>query len=135
MPRKTPPSPAVLRRLDRAMKRAGFEPVYDVQPHERESLALELVDMSAIAERAGTTLGTVKSWRNRHPDFPAPLVTLAIGPVFAWTDVGPWIAARARRRPAAVPEELAHPFAAQGFEVRGLCADCGLAESAHSPAR
>jgi hypothetical protein len=107
MPRTTgstpKPSPRALARLDRAMRRAGFEPVsgpFGLADHERAALAAELVDMSAIAERATTTLGTVKSWRNRHEDFPAPLVTLAIGPVFAWGDVAGWLAGR-RAKPSA----------------------------------
>lgn len=56
----------------------------------------DLVDVAAIASRAGTTPGTVHSWRRRHVDFPAPLVTLAIGPVWDWRDVAAWLG-RARR--------------------------------------
>ena len=52
----------------------------------------DLVDVSAIAERAGTTPGTVHQWRRRHPGFPAPVVTLAVGPVWRWEDVEAWLA-------------------------------------------
>jgi len=54
----------------------------------------DIVDVTEIARRAGTTPGTVHSWRNRHPSFPAPLVVLAIGPVWIWSKVERWIASR-----------------------------------------
>ena len=57
---------------------------------------LDLVDMSAIADRAGTTPGMVRQWRYRHADFPAPLVALAIGPIWDWPAVRDWLA-RPRR--------------------------------------
>jgi len=53
-----------------------------------------IVDVTEIARRANTTAGTVHSWRNRHADFPAPLVTLAIGPVWRWRDVERWLVKR-----------------------------------------
>ena len=57
---------------------------------------VDIVDMAAIAARAGTTPGTVRQWRVRHPDFPAPLVRLAVGPVWDWEPVHVWLA-RPRR--------------------------------------
>jgi hypothetical protein len=57
---------------------------------------MDIVDITEIAKRAGTTPGTVHSWRARHADFPAPLVTLAIGPIWKWATVEKWLA-RPRR--------------------------------------
>lgn len=51
----------------------------------------DLVGLSEIAARSGTPLPTLKRWR-RRPDFPAPLVTLAAGPVWDWPTVAAWIA-------------------------------------------
>jgi hypothetical protein len=51
-----------------------------------------LVSVAEIAQRAGVAWSTVQSWRRRHADFPAPLVTLAAGPVWDWADVERWIA-------------------------------------------
>lgn len=59
--------------------------------------APELVDVTEIAERLGTTPGTVHSWRRRHADFPAPIAALAIGPIWAWSEIERW-AARPRVR-------------------------------------
>ena len=53
---------------------------------------MDLVDLSEIAARAGTTPGTVQTWRHRHADFPAPLVQLRIGPVWDWPPVAAWLA-------------------------------------------
>jgi len=53
---------------------------------------MDLVDLSEIAARHGTSVGTVQSWRHRHADFPAPLVTLRIGPVWDWAPVREWLA-------------------------------------------
>lgn len=63
----------------------------------REAGPLDLVDVSEIAKRAGTTPGTVQSWRHRHADFPAPLVQLRIGPVWEWGAVVAWL--RQERKP------------------------------------
>lgn len=53
---------------------------------------VDLVDMTEIARRHGTTVGTVRQWRNRHADFPPPVAELAIGPVWVWRDVAAWLA-------------------------------------------
>ena len=55
-------------------------------------MTMDLVSVVEIADRAGTTPGTVHSWRHRHADFPVPLVTLAIGPVWEWRPVHDWLA-------------------------------------------
>lgn len=56
----------------------------------------DLVSVTEIAERAGTTPGTVHSWRRRHADFPRPIAELAIGPVWSWPDVERWLAVERR---------------------------------------
>jgi predicted DNA-binding transcriptional regulator AlpA len=57
----------------------------------------DIVDLTEIAKRAGTTPGTVRSWRYRHPEFPQPVAMLAVGPVWRWADVEPWLATRRKR--------------------------------------
>jgi hypothetical protein len=63
----------------------------------RPSDCSDLVDFTEMARRKGTTPNTVRSWRNRHPDFPAPVAYLAVGPVWRWEDVEPWLATRRKR--------------------------------------
>jgi hypothetical protein len=58
-----------------------------------------IVDMAEIARRAGTTPGTVRSWRTRHPDFPPPITDLAIGPIWLWPAVEVWLKSREGVRP------------------------------------
>lgn len=55
-------------------------------------------DMAAIAEDVGVSPATVKSWRQRHDDFPEPIATLAIGPVWDLEEVTEWIASHPRTR-------------------------------------
>jgi hypothetical protein len=63
---------------------------------------LDVVSVAEIAARSGHPISTIQSWRRRHPDFPAPVATLAAGPVWTWPVVERWIGARAARRaPAA----------------------------------
>lgn len=64
----------------------------------------DLVSVAEIAERSGRSSNTIQSWRRRHEDFPAPVATLAAGPVWSWSDVEPWIARRASV-PAGLPIE------------------------------
>jgi hypothetical protein len=54
------------------------------------------VGVSDIAQRAGVKPDTVQKWRDRHADFPAPVLKLARGPLWEWTDVEDWLA-RERR--------------------------------------
>jgi hypothetical protein len=54
----------------------------------------ELVGVAEIASRAGVPAGTIQQWRRRHDDFPAPLVTLAAGPVWLWEAVDRWLRIR-----------------------------------------
>lgn len=53
---------------------------------------MDIVDVAEIANRAGTTPGTVHSWRVRHADFPEPFARLRIGPVWQWHEVEKWLA-------------------------------------------
>ena len=66
-----------------------------------EDLPLDLVSVAEIAARSGRPVNTVQSWRRRHDDFPAPVASLAAGPVWTWPAVERWISNRAApRRPA-----------------------------------
>lgn len=49
-----------------------------------------LVSVTEIAAQLGTTPGMVHQWRRRDVRFPAPAETLAIGPVWWWSDVARW---------------------------------------------
>ena len=53
-----------------------------------------LVGVAELADRAGVKPETVTKWRQRHPDFPTPVASLAVGDVWVWADVAPWVAAR-----------------------------------------
>jgi hypothetical protein len=59
-----------------------------------KGLCPEPVGISEIASRHGTTPGTIRSWRHRHDDFPAPIADLAMGPVFDWHAVEAWLKTR-----------------------------------------
>lgn len=56
------------------------------------TLTSSLVGMSEIGERLGISAGTVRQWRQRDIGFPAPVVELATGPVWSWSDVEAWAA-------------------------------------------
>lgn len=58
--------------------------------------APEPVSTTEIAERLGVTVHAVRRWRVRHEDFPAPWVTLAVGPVWRWLEVEAWAKATDR---------------------------------------
>ncbi len=51
---------------------------------------LDLVDTAEAAQRLGVQPGTIKAWRQRHPDFPPPYKRLAIGPVWIWDNIQAW---------------------------------------------
>lgn len=63
------------------------------------SRLIGLVGMTEIADRAGVQANTVKVWRQRHADFPEPIAQLAIGPVWSWHDVEPWVERQKQRKP------------------------------------
>jgi len=52
------------------------------------------VGIAEIAARHQTTPGTIRSWRNRHGDFPEPIAQLAMGPLFSWQEVEEWLRTR-----------------------------------------
>lgn len=61
---------------------------------EVRAWVLEFVGMVGVAEiaaRAGVRADTVQHWRLRYDDFPEPADELAMGPVWFWADVEPWI--------------------------------------------
>ena len=59
----------------------------------------ELVGVTEIVERLDLkSKQAVRSWRNRFPDFPAPVAHLALGPVWAWPDIETWALATGNPR-------------------------------------
>lgn len=61
---------------------------------------MDLVGITEIAQRHGTSPGMVRVWRSRHTDFPKPAALLAMGPVWRWDEVERWL--RGRKRKATV---------------------------------
>ena len=61
----------------------------------------DLVGIAEIAQRANKSPGFVRVLRHRHPDFPAPVADLAMGPVWNWPEIEAWLAQpRPTGRPA-----------------------------------
>jgi hypothetical protein len=60
-----------------------------------------LIGIYEIAEIANVSPSAVANWRKRFPDFPAPLVDLKSGPVFAENQIKLWLA---RRQASDTPE-------------------------------
>lgn len=64
----------------------------------------DLVDLTEIGERCHPprTGPTVLQWRYRYAErdpFPEPWRHLAVGPVWLWQDVEPWLARNGRLQP------------------------------------
>lgn len=57
-------------------------------------MTTELLGLQEIADLAGVTASAVANWRRRFPDFPAPVVELKSGPVFAGPAVRVWLSRR-----------------------------------------
>jgi hypothetical protein len=57
----------------------------------RALLSSDLVGAHELAQRARVSRTTVHQWRMRHPDFPAPVVVLAMGALYSWPDVATWL--------------------------------------------
>lgn len=57
----------------------------------------DLVGLVEIAQRAGVQRPVVSTWRKRHPEFPAPVAELHIGPVFWWPTIKEWLQQTGRR--------------------------------------
>jgi len=66
-------------------------------PSAAPSETLDLVSVTELAQRSGRSVNTIQSWRRRRPDFPAPSVELAAGPIWLWDDVSAWIDQRTQR--------------------------------------
>ena len=57
----------------------------------------ELVGVTDIARRHGTSPGTVRVWRHRHPDFPKAVAFASGGSIYRWSEVEAWLRTRGRR--------------------------------------
>ena len=66
-------------------------------------IGTDIVGITEIADRAGTSPGTVRAWRTRHRDFPEPVAALSMGPVFDWKKVSVWLA---KPRPTGRPRKV-----------------------------
>lgn len=55
-----------------------------------------LVGATEIADRLDVARQMVHIWRQRHPDFPEPVATLAMGLVWYWPEVERWAKATGR---------------------------------------
>lgn len=53
-----------------------------------------LLGMAEIAEIAGVSRQSVVNWRSRHQDFPRPVLTLRMGPLFDRDEVSEWLKPR-----------------------------------------
>jgi hypothetical protein len=59
----------------------------------------DLVGSAEIAERLGlASSSVVRDWRRRYADFPPPVLTLRMGPVWHWPDVAAWATETGRLR-------------------------------------
>lgn len=54
----------------------------------------DLVGCSEIAARANVVPSAVSQWRKRDAGMPAPVVVLACGSLWLWSDIAAWLAAR-----------------------------------------
>jgi hypothetical protein len=53
----------------------------------------DLVGAAEIAERLELShVQSVRSWRRRYTDFPAPVVQLSVGLIWSWREVKAWAA-------------------------------------------
>ena len=50
----------------------------------------DLVGAAEIAGRLGVARQVIHQWRQRHPDFPAPVLELDRAHVWHWPDVEAW---------------------------------------------
>lgn len=62
---------------------------------------IDPVGITELAQRAGVKPTTVHKWRERHDDFPSPVVELAMGPLWDWGEVEQWLAVE--RKPGRPP--------------------------------
>lgn len=71
---------------------------------ERALLTRDIAGIAELAKHLGTSPGTVRSWRERHADFPAPIAELACGPIWLLVDVLRWRDQRQPGRPGPKPK-------------------------------
>lgn len=58
----------------------------------------DLVGITEISERTGASPQSVCNWIARRSDFPAPIISLALGPIFLWSQVEPWVETSLRKQ-------------------------------------
>ena len=51
----------------------------------------DIVGVSEIAERASVSVYTVRKWKQRYADFPAPFLELTMGNLYLWSEVKEWV--------------------------------------------
>ena len=81
----------------RAVPPTGQDRVHEESAPYGIDMASDLVSVTEIAARAGRPINTVQSWRRRHANFPAPVTQLAAGPIWNWSAIEAWVAAREKR--------------------------------------
>lgn len=79
----------------------------------------DLAGVSEIAARAGVSVNTVQAWRRRYTTFPLPAITLSAGPIWDWSEIAGWIAARRRyeRRSAGRHADWSRYEGVPGYEL------------------
>jgi len=60
----------------------------------KQIAAKDLVGIAEIANHKQVTNSAVCNWRSRFPTFPKPVVELAAGPVFLWSEIELWFEVR-----------------------------------------
>lgn len=61
----------------------------------------DLVGSREIADRLGLAHSeSVHAWRQRYPDFPAPIARLGVGYVWSWPEVRDWALTTGRDIPS-----------------------------------
>lgn len=68
---------------------------------------LGLLGVAEVAALARVTKSAVVAWRDREPDFPAPVAVLAAGPVWTRAEVEAWLTARGLRTAYRHPQHVA----------------------------
>ena len=68
----------------------GMMPSSEVDQAGRLVPFQDLVGRQEISVLLEVTVSAVDTWRQRHPDFPAPIVVLSGTPVWRWTAVQAW---------------------------------------------
>jgi hypothetical protein len=56
----------------------------------------DLVGVNEMAERSGASPNTINRWRQLHPDFPTPVITIGRTPVWSMKHIERWLKATGR---------------------------------------